>query len=114
MDLPKLLAMIAFVDCSQTGTELCAGKPFMSDPAKSLREMESRVADRPSDTGTGMKLQDRRIALRQELDVELTVYGRSAYGAPFYDRAKAAYAIVATGELRLYGNLILKKGVIRP
>jgi L-fucose mutarotase len=32
----------------------------------------------------------------------------------FYDRAKTAYAIVATGELRLYGNLILKKGVIRP
>jgi L-fucose mutarotase len=32
----------------------------------------------------------------------------------FYDRAKTAYAVVATGELRLYGNLILKKGVIRP
>lgn len=32
----------------------------------------------------------------------------------FYARAEAAFAIVATGELRLYGNLILKKGVIRP
>ena len=32
----------------------------------------------------------------------------------FYERARAAYAIVATGELRLYGNLILKKGVLRP
>lgn len=31
----------------------------------------------------------------------------------FYDRAKAAYAIVSTGENRLYGNIILKKGVIR-
>lgn len=31
----------------------------------------------------------------------------------FYERAKAAYAIVATGETRLYGNLILKKGVVR-
>jgi L-fucose mutarotase len=31
----------------------------------------------------------------------------------FYARARAAYAIVATGEVRLYGNLILKKGVIR-
>lgn len=31
----------------------------------------------------------------------------------FYERAKAAYAIVATGEARLYGNLILKKGVVR-
>jgi L-fucose mutarotase len=32
----------------------------------------------------------------------------------FYDRARAAFAVVATGEMRLYGNLILKKGVIRP
>ncbi|XP_034537244.1 fucose mutarotase [Notolabrus celidotus] len=30
----------------------------------------------------------------------------------FYDRAKKAYAVVATGETGLYGNLILKKGVI--
>jgi len=30
----------------------------------------------------------------------------------FYDRAKKAYAIVATGESALYANLILKKGVI--
>ncbi|XP_028279210.1 fucose mutarotase isoform X3 [Parambassis ranga] len=30
----------------------------------------------------------------------------------FYERAKKAYAIVATGETALYGNLILKKGVI--
>jgi len=32
----------------------------------------------------------------------------------FYERAKAAYAIVSTGETRLYGNIILKKGVVRP
>lgn len=32
----------------------------------------------------------------------------------FYARARRAFAIVATGESRLYGNLILVKGVIRP
>lgn len=32
----------------------------------------------------------------------------------FYDRAQAAYAIISTGEARLYGNIILKKGIIRP
>ncbi len=32
----------------------------------------------------------------------------------FYKRASASFAIVATGERRLYGNLILKKGVVRP
>ena len=30
----------------------------------------------------------------------------------FYDRAKTAFAIVQTGETQLYGNIILKKGVI--
>ena len=30
----------------------------------------------------------------------------------FYDRAKSAFAIIQTGEKRLYGNIILKKGVI--
>ncbi|MBO9475875.1 ribose ABC transporter [Shimia sp. R10_1] len=30
----------------------------------------------------------------------------------FYDRAARAFAIVQTGERRLYGNIILKKGVI--
>ncbi|HXW19070.1 MAG TPA: RbsD/FucU domain-containing protein [Roseiarcus sp.] len=32
----------------------------------------------------------------------------------FYARAKQSFAIVATGERRLYGNIILKKGIIRP
>lgn len=31
----------------------------------------------------------------------------------FYEAARAAYAIVATGETRLYGNILLRKGVIR-
>jgi L-fucose mutarotase len=30
----------------------------------------------------------------------------------FYERARGAFAIVQTGERRLYGNLILKKGVL--
>jgi L-fucose mutarotase len=29
----------------------------------------------------------------------------------FYDRARTTFAVVMTGELRKYGNLILKKGV---
>ena len=30
----------------------------------------------------------------------------------FYERAKAAYAIIATGESAIYANIILKKGVV--
>ncbi|WP_420414069.1 RbsD/FucU family protein [Roseibium sp.] len=32
----------------------------------------------------------------------------------FYDRAQTAFAVVQTGETRLYGNIILTKGVIAP
>ena len=35
-------------------------------------------------------------------------------GDAFYDRVKSAYAIVATSEPRLYGNIIIRKGVIYP
>ena len=31
----------------------------------------------------------------------------------FYDRAATVFAVVQTGERRLYGNIILKKGVIK-
>ena len=31
----------------------------------------------------------------------------------FYERARAAYAVLASGEAALYANLILKKGVLR-
>jgi L-fucose mutarotase len=51
----------------------------------------------------------RIIALREGPQVRLGALERFA----FYERAKAAYAIVSTGEARLYGNVILKKGVIR-
>ena len=30
----------------------------------------------------------------------------------FYEQAREAYAVVMTGEIRKYGNIILKKGVI--
>ena len=32
----------------------------------------------------------------------------------FYTRAADAFAIVATGEMRIYGNILIKKGVVRP
>ncbi len=35
-------------------------------------------------------------------------------GPEFYDRVRAAYAVVATSEPALYANMIIRKGVIRP
>ena len=51
-----------------------------------------------------------RIVKKHEPKMGLTSLERFA----FYKRANAGYAIVQTGEQRLYGNIILKKGVIRP
>jgi len=31
-----------------------------------------------------------------------------------YEKSKTAFAVVQTGETRLYGNIILKKGVVSP
>ncbi|MCB1430847.1 MAG: transporter [Alphaproteobacteria bacterium] len=35
-------------------------------------------------------------------------------GDTFYDKVKSCFAIVASSEARLYGNIIVKKGVIYP
>ena len=51
-----------------------------------------------------------KIVARFEPAVKVTSLERFA----FYKRANAGYAMVQTGEQRLYGNIILKKGVIRP
>ena len=51
-----------------------------------------------------------KIVTRFEPAVKLTSLERFA----FYKRANVGYAMVQTGEQRLYGNIILKKGVIRP
>jgi L-fucose mutarotase len=49
------------------------------------------------------------IVLRSGLEEPFEEVERFA----FYERAKKAYAIVATGESAIYANLILKKGVIK-
>jgi L-fucose mutarotase len=50
------------------------------------------------------------LVKKHEPGMKLTTIERFA----FYDRVRNAYAIVQTGERRLYGNILLKKGIIRP
>ncbi|HBE80513.1 MAG TPA: L-fucose mutarotase [Firmicutes bacterium] len=50
----------------------------------------------------------RKIVKKYEPKVEFENIERFA----FYERAKKAYAILATGESALYANIILKKGVV--
>jgi L-fucose mutarotase len=47
---------------------------------------------------------------KHETGMKLTYLERFA----FYDRVHNAYALIQTGERRLYGNILLKKGIIRP
>ncbi|MBO0662861.1 ribose ABC transporter [Jiella sp. MQZ9-1] len=62
---------------------------------------------------------DGRPAIRDAFDAALTQGHGGAVEVEeierfaFYDRAKTAFAVVATGESRLYANLILKKGIVR-
>ena len=74
-----------------------------------------------SEDALTMMQPDRGDAMNSDVEADfLTVVRKySARSAPpariarqaFYERAKGAYVVVMTGELRAYGNLILKKGV---
>jgi len=48
------------------------------------------------------------VAKHAGLETEIGFVERFA----FYDRARKAYCVVATGESALYANIILKKGVV--
>ena len=49
------------------------------------------------------------IAAKHDKNVRIGKIGRFE----FYERAKSAYAVIATGEEAVYANIILKKGVIK-
>ena len=51
----------------------------------------------------------KKIIMEREGDHKIEMIERFE----FYERAKKAYAIVATGETALYANIILKKGVVK-
>ncbi|MNB92347.1 L-fucose mutarotase [compost metagenome] len=44
-------------------------------------------------------------------DAEATIKHEERFD--FYNRSKQSYAVIVTGEEALYGNVILKKGVIK-
>lgn len=60
---------------------------------------------------------DSRPPVVLEFDALLRKHGCNNSAAlerfAFYERAANAFAIVATGERRIYGNILLKKGVVR-
>ena len=80
-----------------------------------LEQFEPIAAFRMQVDGTPDELPpviDEFAALLRDVGYEgpIAALGRFDY----YERTRAAYAIVSTGERRYWGNLILKKGAIPP
>ena len=76
---------------------------FVDHPASVMLPVDEAALDPP------IWADYRRVLTRHEgHEVELRPIERFR----FYDFAKSAYAIVATGETAVYANLILKKGVV--
>ncbi len=71
------------------------------DAIKSARESRSRNGLDTSDFLGEMKLPERRVTLRKELGIDLTVYGRSACEAAFYEQASAISGNANGGVLLL-------------
>lgn len=77
---------------------------FVPDPAIRMEVVGDPQKMEP------VMLEFQKIITRHEPEVKLASLERFK----FYARVKNAFAVVSTGERRLYGNIILKKGIIRP
>ncbi len=53
-----------------------------------------------------------QAVVREILGTERTITPLERFA--FYDRARRAHTVIATGERRFYGNLIIRKGVVPP
>ncbi len=120
---------IVIADANFTAASLGAGKPVIALPGAgvqrtcqavlSLLPLDAMVAQpvaymKVCDTPEGY-----RSALQREVIDGLAAAGTVAAAQcqpmdrfAFYDRVKTAFAIVHTGELQPYANVILKKGVL--
>lgn len=83
-----LMPLDTFVDDQAFGMEV------VGDPKK--REQTHKEFD--------------KLIKKHEPGMKLAMLERFA----FYERVHGAFAIIQTGERRLYGNVLLKKGIVRP
>ncbi len=83
-----LMPLDTFVDDQAFGMEV------VGDPKK--REQTHKEFD--------------KLIKKHEPTMKLSMLERFA----FYERVHGAFAIIQTGERRLYGNVLLKKGIVRP
>ena len=77
---------------------------FVPDPAHCMQ-----VVDDPKAIPDTVK--DFQAIINDTADAPRDIQSLERFS--FYERAAKAFAVVQTGERRLYGNIILKKGVIK-
>ena len=122
---------IVLADANFTAESLGRGKTVLRLPGVSMREacaavlsvfpLDDFVAQPVAYMQVGGTAPGYRSELQREVIADMSAGGSGSTEQceplerfSFYDRVKRAYAIVQTGEQRLYGNIILTKGVIRP
>jgi L-fucose mutarotase len=119
---------LVLADANFTAQTIANGKPVIRLPGASMLQTIEAIStllplatdvDYPvaymavSDQAT-----DYRSALQREIiDLLMPEMRHNQDAEPveryaFYERARAAYAIVLTGEMQPFGNFILRKGVI--
>jgi len=119
---------LVLADANFTAKSISAGKPVIRLPGTGMLRVVQAisallplatdvthpvgfmgVSDQPPTYRSGLQ---REVieAITPELLPNQSVESIERYD--FYERARAAYAIVLTGELQPFGNFILRKGVI--
>jgi L-fucose mutarotase len=119
---------LVLADANFTAMSIAAGKPVLRLPGSTMLQAVQAInsllplaadVDHPV---AFMQVSDTQSPYLSELQRDVLGYlapellpGQSAEPLErfdFYDRARAAYAIVLTGERQPFGNFILRKGVI--
>lgn len=119
---------LVLADANFTATSIAQGKPVVRLPGAGMQQTVQAIGSVLPLAGdvshpvafmqVGGTLSPYRSALQREVLGELEPElqpGQSAEPLErfaFYERARAAYAIVLTGERQPFGNFILRKGVI--
>lgn len=119
---------LVLADANFTAMSIAAGKPVIRLPGASMLQMVQAIsallplaADVPHPVGfmavSGEPASYRSALQRDVITLIQPEMLPSQSAEPveryaFYDRARAAYAIVLTGEKQPFGNFILRKGVI--
>ncbi len=119
---------LVLADANFTAMSIAAGKPVIRLPGvsmlnaieavSSLFPLAADVTQPVAFMAVSGEADSYRSALQREVIALITpelLPGQSVEAVErfvFYERARAAYAIVVTGELQPFGNFILRKGVI--